>query len=61
MPLSSDGDGTVNRTGYDRDYDSSPAGLLGCLPQRFVLAVGYGRDDATSDEDQWAIFRHITS
>ena len=30
MHLSSDGDGTtVNRTGYNRDYDGSPAGLLG--------------------------------
>ena len=37
MPLSSDGDGTVNRNGYDRDYDGSPAGLLGCLPQRLCL------------------------
>ena len=37
MPLSSDGDGTVNRTGYDRDYDGSPAGLLGCLPRRLCL------------------------
>ena len=27
----------------------------------FVLAVGYGRDDATSDKDQWTVFRHITS
>ena len=37
MPLSSDGDGTVNRTGHDRDYDGSPAGLLGCLPRRLCL------------------------
>ena len=52
MPLSSDGDGTVNRTGHDRDYDGSPAGLLGCLPRRLCLLWGYGGDDATSDEDQ---------
>ena len=37
MLLSSDGDGTVNRTGHDRDYDGSPAGLLGCLPRRLCL------------------------
>ena len=37
MLLSSDGDGTVNRTGYDGDYESSPAGLLGCLPRRLCL------------------------
>ena len=37
MPLSSDGDGTVNITGYDRDHDGSPAGLLGCLPRRLCL------------------------
>ena len=37
MPLSSDGDGTVNTTGHDRDYDGSPAGLLGCLPRRLCL------------------------
>ena len=34
MPLFSDGDGTVNRTGYDGDYDSSTAELLGWLPRR---------------------------
>ena len=40
MPLFSDGDGTVNITGYDGDYDGSPAGLLGCLPRRlYVLWV----------------------
>ena len=33
MILFSDGDETANRTGYDRDYHSSPAGLLGCLPR----------------------------
>ena len=32
--LFSDGDDTANRTEYDRDYDGSPAGLLGCLPRR---------------------------
>ena len=35
--LFSDGDGdtdTANRTEYDRDYDGSPAGLLGYLPPR---------------------------
>ena len=37
MPLSSDGDRTVNRTGHDRDSDGSPAGLLGCLPRRLCL------------------------
>ena len=37
IPLFSDGDGTVNRTGYDGDYDGSPAGLLGCLPRRLYL------------------------
>ena len=37
MPLFSDGDETANRTGYDRDYDGSPAGLLGCLPRRLYL------------------------
>ena len=29
--------GTVNRTGYDGDYDGSPAGLLGCLPRRLYV------------------------
>ena len=37
LPLSSDGDGAVNRTGYDSDYDGSPAGLLSCLPRRLCL------------------------
>ena len=37
IPLFSDGDGMVNRTGYDGDYDGSPAGLLGCLPRRLYL------------------------
>ena len=32
--LFSDGDGTANRTGYDRDDDGSPAGLLDYLPRR---------------------------
>ena len=32
--LFSDGDDTANRTEYDRDYDGSPAGLLGYLPWR---------------------------
>ena len=27
----------INRTGYDRDYDGSPAGLFGCLPRRLCL------------------------
>ena len=37
MPLFSDGDETVNRTGHDRDYDSSPAGLLGCVCLLWVM------------------------
>ena len=37
IPLFSDGDGTVAITGYDGDYDGSPAGLLGCLPRRLYL------------------------
>ena len=32
--LFSDGDDMANRTEHDRDYDGSPAGLLGYLPQR---------------------------
>ena len=36
-PLSSDGEGMVNRTGHDRGYDCSPAGILGCLPQCLCL------------------------
>ena len=32
--LFSDGDDTANRTEYDKYYDGSPAGLLGCLPRR---------------------------
>ena len=35
--LSSDGEGTVNRTGHDRSYDCSPAGILGCLPRLLCL------------------------
>ena len=52
--LSYDGDGMVKWTGHDGGYDCSPAGILGCLPPTtvFVLAVGYGWDDAISDEDQ---------
>ena len=34
MFLFSDGDDTANRTEYDKDYDGSPAGLLGCIPRR---------------------------
>ena len=34
MFLFSDGDDTANRTEYDKDYDGSPVGLLGCLPRR---------------------------
>ena len=50
--LSSDGEGTVNRTEHDGCYDCSPAGKLGCLITAFVRAVGHRGDDATSDEDQ---------
>ena len=25
----------------------------------FVLAVGFGWDDAISDEDQWTVFGHV--
>ena len=32
--LFSDGDDMANRTEHDRDYDGSPAGLLGYLPRR---------------------------
>ena len=32
--LFSDGDDMANRTKYDRDYNGSPAGLLGYLPRR---------------------------
>ena len=35
--LSSDGEGTVNRTGHDGCYDCSPAGKLGCLPRRLCV------------------------
>ena len=59
IPLFSDGDGTVTITGYDGGYDGSPAGTIRLFTTAFVLTVGYGRDDATSDEDQWTGFRHI--
>ena len=39
IPLLSDGGGMVAITGYDGDYDGSPAGLLGYFPQCLYLKM----------------------
>ena len=51
-PLSYDGEGTVNKTEHNRNYNCSPAGILGCLPHCLYLLLGYGWDDAISDQDK---------
>ena len=38
---------------------TGPSWTIRLFTSAFVLAVGYERDDATSDEDQWPGFRHI--
>ena len=62
MFLFSDGDETANRTGYDRDYHSSPAGLLGCLPRRLCwlwVVDGMTQCEAKINGPYLDIFPHM--
>ena len=59
ITLFSEGDRTVAITGYDGGLWRVPSWTVRLFTSVFVLAVGYERDDATSDEDQWPGLRHI--
>ena len=57
--LSYDEEGMVNITGHGGVMTVPQLGYW-LFATVFVLAVGNRWDDATSDEDQWTVFRHVT-